>query len=225
MSTESKIFLLERNGTGSSAVSGDFTASGVYFIIQGSGNGGTTPHTMTTSSTWAISGAGSKLQIENGATLISPAAVTLSASAIFQIDNGGTYKHQNTSAWASTIFQGIESFGNSSTVEINSTATTLPANASYGHLIINLTTDPGADLSFNGVLTTINGSLTISNTQSRDIQLGTSTSSSLSITNNLSISGTSAFVFTAGTGSPDITVNGNVTVSGGELDFCSSAAS
>lgn len=210
----------DRDGMGTSAVASDFTTPGTYFIIQGSGNGGTTPHTMTTASSWTVSGANAKVQIENGASLIAAASVTIGSSGFLRIDNGGTYKHQNTSSWATSIFQGSESFGSSSTVEINATATTLPSNSTYGNLVINLTSDPGADLNFAGALTTINGSLTVSNTLNREVSLGTSSSASLAISSHLSISGgTSKFALTSGTGSPTITVNGNVTVSGGSLEF------
>ena len=115
----------ERDGTGTDALVGDFASAGTFFIVQGSGNGGTTPHTMTTSAAWSVSGVGSKIQIEDGATLASPVAITVASDGLFQIDNGGFYYHQNTSAWSTTIFQGSEFFGSTSTVEINKTSTVL----------------------------------------------------------------------------------------------------
>jgi autotransporter-associated beta strand protein len=209
-----------RDGSGTAATATDFTNAGTFFVVQGSGNGGSTPHTMTTSATWAVSGSSSKIQVESGASLIAPFAITLGTDGVFQVDNGATYKHQHTDAWATTIFQGLEIFGNSSTIEINKTATTLPSNASYGNLIINLTDDPGADLSFNGNLTTVHGSLTVTNTQSRELRLTSSTSPAIVITNHFALSGAaSKVVLTAGSGSPVITVNGNATISNGILDF------
>ena len=199
----------ERDGTGTDAVAGDFSSAGTFFIVQGSGNGGTTPHTMTTSSAWSIPGVGAKIQIEDGATLVSPAAITIGTGGVFQMDNGSTYKHQNTGAWSTTVFQGSETLGSTSTLEINKTATTLPDNNTYGNLIINLTADPGSNISFDGNMTTINGSLTILNTQNREVQLGTTTSTSLTIANDLSVSGASSkLVLTGGSGSPDVSVNG-----------------
>ena len=216
----------KRDGSGISAIASDFTSPGTYFIIQGSGNGGTSPHTMITSSSWILDGENSKLIIESGATLIASSAITVGTNMIFQIDNGGTYKHDNAGAWSTTIFQGTESFGASSTIEINATATTLPTNSTYGNLIINLTSDPGADVSFLGNLTSVLGNLDIQNTQSRQVSLSTAASPSVTIAGNFSVSGaTSEFVFANGTGSPTVTINGSVTVSGGTLNLCSTGSS
>ncbi len=104
---------LNRNGTGGSP--GGF-AAGDIFVIQGSGNGGTSPHTMTTGAVWSVSGTGSKIQIENGAVLVATSAITVAAATTFQIDNGGTYTHSNSAAFGTTIMQGTEAFGSSSTV-------------------------------------------------------------------------------------------------------------
>jgi autotransporter-associated beta strand protein len=208
----------KRDGTGTNAAAGDFTV-GTSFIIQ---NG----HTMTTGGAWGVSGTGSKIQIESGGTLISTSAITVNAATTFQIDNGGTYKHQNTGAWASTIFTGTESFGNTSTIEINSTNASLPTNSSYGNLVINLTVDPAATMSFAGNLTTVNGDLIIQNTQGREIRLGANTSPVVTIGGDFSLSGaTSLFVFTSGTGSPNVTVNGDTTISGGTLNLNVTGAS
>ncbi|MBS1535117.1 MAG: T9SS sorting signal type C domain-containing protein [Bacteroidetes bacterium] len=202
----------KRDGTGTNAVASDFT-SGTFFVIQ---NG----HTMTTGGAWSISGTTSKLQIENGGTLVASSAITLAAATTFQIDNGGTYKHQNTSSWASTIFAGTEVFGNSSTIEINSTNTTLPTNSTYGNLTINLTTDPGANISFANLLTTVNGNLSIQNTQSREVRLLANTSATLNIAGDLTVSGaTSNFVLTSGTGVSTVNVAGNTTISGGTFNL------
>ncbi len=187
--------------------------SGNIFVVQNT-------HTMTTSAAWSVSGTNSRVLIENGGTLVSTSAITLAAATYLQIDNGGTYKHQNTGAWASTIFTGTEVFGNSSTIEINQTATTLPTNASYGNLTFNLTADPGAALSFGGNLTTINGNFTIQNTQSREVRISANTSPSVTIAGNLSISGsTSSFTLTSGTGSPIVSVAGNISMSNGTFSL------
>jgi hypothetical protein len=101
--------------------------------------------------TLSISGTGTKLQVAG--TLQTTQAITISSNTIFRIDNGGTYIHDNTSALSSTIFQGTESFGPSSTFQINkwqNTSTSItPAsltksvfavdgnNYYYGNLIIN----------------------------------------------------------------------------------------
>jgi bacillolysin len=201
-----------RGGGGGSPA--NFT-NGEVFVVQ---NG----HTMTTTAAWSVSGANSRVIIENGGTLVAATTfpVTLSAASYFQIDNGGTYKHQNSNAWATTIFQGTETFANSSTVEINSTATTLPTNSTYGNLIINLTVDPTANIGFAGNLTTINGNLTIQNTQNREVSLCSTTSPTVTIAGDMAISGaTSSFTLTTGTGNPVVSVGGNVTMSNGTLSL------
>lgn len=203
-----------RNGTGSSPT--NFT-TGQMFVIQ---NG----HTLTTSSTWSVSGTNSRIIIESGGTLVASSAITLASGTTFQVDNGGLYKHQNTGAWATTIFQGTEVFGNSSTVEINQTATTLPTNSTYGNLTINLTSDPTANLSFGGNLTTINGNLTIQNTQSREVRISASTSPNVTIAGYLSISGTtSSFTLTSGTGSPIVTIGSYFSMTGGTFSMSGGA--
>ena len=208
-----------RDGTGTNAVAADFTGGNATFIIQ---NG----HTMTATSAWSVSGTNSRVYIENGGTLTSTSAITLASASTFQIDNGGTYIHDNTSAWATTIFQGTESFGASSTIQIRKTATTLPANSSYGNLVINLTNDPGANISFSAALSTINGNFTIQNTQNRILSLSSSTSPSLTISGDLTLSGANSnFVFTTGTGSPTVTVIGDVNISGGTFNLSSGGGS
>src|SRR5688500_12312940 len=57
------------NRAGGGSTPANFT-TGDIFIIQGTGNGGTTPHTMTTAGgTWIVSGTNAQIQVENGATL------------------------------------------------------------------------------------------------------------------------------------------------------------
>ncbi|MBL0182056.1 MAG: hypothetical protein IPP96_07065 [Chitinophagaceae bacterium] len=62
-----------RDGTGTSPA--NFLAGNI-FVVQGTGNGGTTPHSMTTSATWSVSGTNSAVIIENGATLTATSAIT-----------------------------------------------------------------------------------------------------------------------------------------------------
>ena len=67
-----------RNGTGSAPAN---FSSGDLFVIQAG-------HSMTTSAAWVLSGAGNKLQIENGGKLTNTFAVT---TEYFQIDPGGLF--------------------------------------------------------------------------------------------------------------------------------------
>src|SRR5437868_85554 len=65
------------NRGGGGATPANFTL-GDTFVIQNT-------HNMTTSTTWSISGTGSKLQIESGGTLTATLAVTLATATTFQI--------------------------------------------------------------------------------------------------------------------------------------------
>ncbi|HEX3560820.1 MAG TPA: Calx-beta domain-containing protein [Pyrinomonadaceae bacterium] len=167
-----------RNGTGTPPSS--FT-SGDTFVIQNT-------HNMSTTSAWSISGTNSKLQIESGGTLTANNAVTLASAATFQIDGGGTYVHNNSSAYGSTIFQGTESFAPTSTVVLNNSNTTGPANVAFGNLTVNFTTDPG-DVNCAGKLNTIGGSFTIVNTQAHQFSLSGNTAYALTIGNHLIVQG------------------------------------
>lgn len=143
-----------RDGTSGNPPS-NFTSRAI-FVIQNA-------HNMTTTNTWSISGSGSKLQIENGGTLTGTYAVTLSSATTFQIDNGGTYIHNNSAAVS--IFSGTESFSENSTVEIKNwvnASTPIPAiDGSWGNLII--TYNPGSAWNQSGNIINIAGNFTIDN--------------------------------------------------------------
>ncbi|MCX6162344.1 MAG: T9SS type A sorting domain-containing protein [Ignavibacteriae bacterium] len=145
---------------------------------------------MSTSSfEWIISGVGSKLWIENGGTLIAISAINISVNTTFQIDDGGTYKHQNTFAYEDYILHGTELFSTNSNFEINSSNTTGPGNTVFGNLIINLTSDPGSTVSLGGNILTINGNLDIRNTSIRELRISYNKAVTLTIAGDLKISG------------------------------------
>jgi autotransporter-associated beta strand protein len=197
---------LTRDGSGASPANFSSTAN---FVVQNA-------HTMTTAVAWTLSGASSTLQIENGGVLVSTFAITIPATGIFQVDNGGLYKHNNTSSWATTIFTGTEVFGNSSTVEINKTAITLPTNSTYGNLTYDLNTTTGQAVNFSGNLTTINGNFIVKNTQGFELRLA-NTGTTLTISGNLEVHPNAIFTLKAGTATGDQTVrvDGNVSLLGG----------
>jgi hypothetical protein len=132
---------LNTNGTGANP---SVLNNSVRLVVQ---NG----HTKNTSATATVN----RLTIRSGGTVTANHAITVSGSGSqFEIENGGTYIHNNTGNVASTIFNGTEVFGASSTFHVNnwqssSTAITpsslsLSATSSvdgnnyyYGNLIIN----------------------------------------------------------------------------------------
>ncbi|MCX6269862.1 MAG: autotransporter-associated beta strand repeat-containing protein [Bacteroidetes bacterium] len=195
-----------RGGGGSSPA--NFT-SGNVFVVQ---NG----HSMTTSAVWSVSGINSRVLIENGGTLISTSAITLAAATYFQIDNGGTYKHQNGIAYGGSIFQGTEVFGSSSTVELNNSNITGPSGVAFGNLIVNFTSTPSGNVNCQGGLTIINGSLTIQNTSTVEFRLTGSTALSLDIAGNLSVTG-GTFNLSTGSSNSQINLKGNFTHTAGTI--------
>lgn len=105
--------------------------------------------TLTTSTGSNLTiGASTKLIINNGGITQSDVAITINASGTFQVDNGGTYIHNNTTATSSSIFQGTESFGATSNIKINNwsavgTAVTNAVILPFGNLEINWTGNTG----------------------------------------------------------------------------------
>jgi hypothetical protein len=167
-----------RDGSSGNAPS-DFT-SGSVFVIQ---NG----HTMTTSAAWSIFGNNSKLQIENGGTLNASYAITLSSATTFQIDNGGTYIHNNNSTVA--IFSGIDNFSGNSMVEIKNwvnASTPIPTiNGAWGNL--KITNNPGAEWNQAGNITNIAGNFIIDNSSSYGFVFTGNSGLTLTINGDLNI--------------------------------------
>lgn len=196
--------------TGGGTTPGAFDASSDIFIIQ---NG----HTMTTDGVWSFGKAGSKLEIEDGGTLVADYAITIASSATFQIDNGGTYVHNNTTAFGSTIFNGIESFSPNSTVEFKSWNSTGPFVSSWGNVKINSTTSTTL-LQLGGNITAVNGNFEVLSTGSgtNEVRLSANSSATLSIAGNFTVSG-GVFVLSSGTGMPVVNVAGNVSFTGGTV--------
>ncbi|MFN3908513.1 MAG: beta strand repeat-containing protein, partial [Flavobacterium sp.] len=198
------------DGTGASPL--DFTAGNTRYIIQ---NG----HHMTTSAAWSITGANSILRILDGGTLQSTFAITVPSTATFEIQDGGTYVHDNSISFATTIFQGSEIFGNNSTIEFRDWNNTAPSNTSYGNIIFNVTINISGSIQFLNAIENIYGNLTILNTglpTIREVRLTASTSNNTVLHGNLSMSG-GAFTLTGGNGDSTLTVLGNVSLTGGIL--------
>ena len=207
-----------RDGTGSSPA--NFT-TGEAFVIENGDN-------MSTTTTWSISGTNSKLQIESGGTLTASNAVTLAAAATFQIDNGGTYIHNNTGTPSSTIFGGTESFGATSNFKINSwinntTAITTGVTLPFGNLEINWTGNTlNWQQAISGTLTLTAGSLTITSVGSGSFRFSATGAPTITINKSYSqASGTVNLASTSGT--TTINVTENFSVSGGT--FTSTSAS
>jgi hypothetical protein len=199
-----------RNGTGTSP--SNFT-SGDVFVIQ---NG----QSPTNSAAWSISGTNSKLWIETGATLTASSAITLSSSTTFQIDATGKYIHKNTSSYSTTIFQGTESFDAASTVELQNSSTTGPDGVVFGNLTVNFTSDPGGNVNCSGNVITVNGNLTVQNTNAQEFRIiyNSFSSKTLAIAGDFIISGgTVSIVRNSVLGTYAVNLSGNYNQTGGTV--------
>jgi len=194
-----------RGGGGSTPA--NFTGGDIFVIQNG--------HNMTTNATWSVSGASSKVWIENGGTLTATFAITLASATTFQIDNGGTYAHGNNTAYATTIFQGTELFAANSTVILNNSNTTGPSNVTFGNLTINFTADPGGAVNSSGGISTINGNLTVISTSTREFRLTGSAALTLGIGGNVDIQGGTLNFANGAAATAVINIGGNYSQSGG----------
>ncbi|MBK7375305.1 MAG: autotransporter-associated beta strand repeat-containing protein [Chitinophagaceae bacterium] len=207
-----------RDGTGTSPA--NFT-SGNIFIIQGSGNGGTTPHSMTTTANWTVSGANSVVIIENGATLTASNTFTLAATSFFQIDNGGSYVQNIAASMGTTTFIGTEIFGATSNFTYNfaPSGTSAPSSPGYGNLTINTSTN-GANFGWAGTVSQVQGNLNILSTGTGTIRhaLTAAPNIAVSVGGNFTLSGTNTnFWLSSGAGTCALTVGGDVSISGSAL--------
>ncbi|MBN1634589.1 MAG: T9SS type A sorting domain-containing protein [Ignavibacteria bacterium] len=183
--------------------------SGDIFVIRW-------PHTMTTNGIWSISGRGSKLQIADGGILESQHQITLSNETTFRINNGGKYIHNYSVETLSglpppSVFNGIESFAQYSTVEINNwdwsngnKIADFPVVNVWGNLIMRWNpTTAGTDWNLKSRLTVIGGNFTFD------------------------VSGsTTNFISLAVGGTPlTLTINGNLNIYNGKLQFASNPQS
>lgn len=205
---------LTTDGTGASPTNFSSTA---IFIIQ---NG----HVMTTAAAWTLTGAATTLQIANGGTLVSTFAVTIPATGTFQVDNGGLYRHDNTSTYATTIFRTGATIvlGNSSTVEIIRTNSAMPTLTTYGNLTIDLTADPGGAMSFGGNLTTVNGNFIVKHTRARQVRLSANSGPTITVSGNLEIHPNADFAIVTGTANTTLNVDGNINLVGGTFSLATS---
>ena len=213
-----------------------FTTAGDIFVVQGTGNGGTSPHTVTGTAAWAVT---ATVQVENGATLNQGDGSTVSAAALFtfgtfQIDNGGTYvvnyKH-GTSGSATSIPGTAKSFGASSTVEIklwgDGTGTTpvaLPSSVTWGNLKINISITMAASWQQAGAVTTINGNLIVTATggTTREFRFGSTFVGTVTVAGDVTVNG-GILDLASGAGVVTLNVGGNLTVSSGTLTGGASA--
>jgi hypothetical protein len=208
-----------RDGTGTSP--SGFTTAGDVFVIQGSGNGGTTPHAMTLAGILTIGSSvnNTKLQIENGASLTATAALTFGTAGQFQIDNGGTYNHNSGGALGTALFAGTESFGASSNFVIGGSVSpgTGPSTTSFTGSFGNFTfsTTSATTMQCNDVFPNVAGNFTKSSaTAEFRMAAGTAGNGGFSIGGDFNLSA-GIFSFGNSTVAPNLTISGNFNMTGG----------
>lgn len=115
----------------------------------------------------------------------------------------------------------VATWSTGSTLIITGVTSSIPQNMNQS--FYNLVWDCGSqsqDLNFYDVLKTVNGDLTISNTNNKKLTLFNWSSSTLNVGGNLNISGNSKLTLGGGgSNNAVINVNGNYTQSGGTLDL------
>lgn len=174
-----------RDGSGTDADASAFTTAGNIFIIQGSGNGGTTPHSMTTAANFTLAGAGTTLRIEKDAMLTNTFSVVTpildldSAStfvfAYVNSANGNTADIPGTDNW---IFDAgsnfiIQKWGDGTGTNL----APLPG-VQWGNLTINITSAMAADWHMQENISIVSGNFTLSS-------LGAGTQRKFIFANNL----------------------------------------
>jgi hypothetical protein len=134
--------------TGGGSAPANFTGNNQAFIVQSG-------HNMSTAGAWSVSGTNTKVQISSNASITAANQITLSATTAFQIDNGGTYTHNNTTA---TVWGGTESLNSNSTVNYGYAGAQTVEGITYG----NLTLSGSGAKTTTGV--TVNGILSMEGT-------------------------------------------------------------
>ncbi len=193
-----------------------FNVASDIFIVQGIGNGGTSPHTMTVTGASITFGSNGKLIIEDGGNMICTNSITMNATGTLQVDAGATFTWNNTGGF-SNPFAGTEIFDANSTFEIKSSSTTGPTvlnfPGTFGNVIFNATNT----LQCNDVFPDILGNLSIINTGEFRLAGSVAVAGSiLNIEGNLNISNG---ILSFGNGSVAGTINlkGNFNMSGGVI--------
>ncbi|HEX6187526.1 MAG TPA: hypothetical protein VFZ40_05570, partial [Pyrinomonadaceae bacterium] len=184
----------------------NFTTASDIFIIQSG-------HNMSTTAAWTVSGGGATIQVGTGGTLT---ANHLVAVPNFIVTAGANYVHNATGSGAGGSAADIpgsssRSFAATSNVTIQkwgntSASATLP-NVAWGNLTINVATLPGAWQQSNN-LETINGTLTIQNTNGQLFSLAAGSASTVTIGGDLVVSG-GVLNFSSGAGVITLNLGGN----------------
>jgi hypothetical protein len=186
-------------------------------------------HSKTTSGVATVN----QLTIQDGGTVTANHAITVNGTGLaFTINNGGTYIHNNTGVLSSTIFAGTETFGASSNFQINnwnSASVTLNSSLSatggffYGNLIINWTGNTAIwQQGWNtAIISLCAGNLDVQSTGTGSLAFATNRQPTLQVNGNFSMSGGNLIFRTNNGGGTAVyvylDVAGNVNMSSGSM--------
>ncbi len=198
------------NGTGSHPT--NFTTGGNIFIIQAG-------HTMTTTATWTVSGAGSSVLIYG--TLVASNTVTIPSGSV--IESGGTYRHNINGGNIPTA-----TWDAASTCLITGATSTAPGgyNQAFGNFTWNCNQTTYLSLGGAGssnATTSILGNLTVMATGNSPFDFAID--GNITVSKDLIISG-GIFRVCYNNVTPNRTQNisGNVSITGGTLLMNSSSS-
>ena len=172
-------------------------------------------NTNNTGGTINVNSASTFLNGTGGSFGLGNGTILMNAGSFYQhSQNGGTIP---TATWNSTSTCTITG--------ITNTALAGGLAQSFGNFVWNCTSQ-SATINLAGLLTTVNGSLTISDIgASKILQLAVGTNPTINIGGDFVMSSNSGDILQfASTGSPVINVTGNFTLSGGKILMCSTGS-
>ena len=164
------------NRLGGGSIPANFTTAGDIFVIQGTGNGGTSPHTMTVSSTMTVGSASNntKLQVENGGILTATSALTIGTAGQFQLDNGSTYNHSHTGT-ITNVLAGVETMGATSNFNVTTNAQVTNGTTVTSPGLGNFTYSGAGTMQCNAGFPDLQGNLTINPSSAGTLRLAAGT--------------------------------------------------
>ncbi len=197
------------------------TTTGGTWSVGGSWVGGVAPGagddviivgtaTVTVSGASITRNSGTTLTIQSGGTLINSNGITMNGT--MSVASGATYRH---SLNGGTIPAATWAAG--SNCLVTGTQGTAPGGLaqSFSNFTWNCTGQSSA-IGLAGNLATINGNLTITSSNSQQVRFASTQSPNVTVGGNLSITG-GLLVLNSGNGSATLTVTGSTTISSGSL--------
>jgi Secretion system C-terminal sorting domain len=111
------------------------------------------------------------LTIQTGGIVQGNSSLTVASGKIFTMQTGAMYKHNNTLAVSTNIFNGTETFDANSTFELqNWSGAAMPSSINFGNFTVNMVAG-ATSINMQAGLTTIQGTLLFLSTNSVEFRL------------------------------------------------------